>query len=187
MWQYNYTDELYHYGVPGMRWGHRKKYLTSDGKLNNLGNARKAYEEAKADRKAAKKDLSIRKSGFGIGPKGLIRKNKAFDEYNKAEANLTLAKAKYAAAKQKNENKAQKAENKSLVKSMYKSGLPGSRNDRGTLGRSTRIYDKIKAEKGKKYADDIVNRLHKRNVAVIVGSSAALAGSMAVQAILGRR
>lgn len=24
MWSYNYTDELYHYGVPGMRWGHRK-------------------------------------------------------------------------------------------------------------------------------------------------------------------
>ena len=24
MWQYNYTDELYHYGVKGMRWGYRK-------------------------------------------------------------------------------------------------------------------------------------------------------------------
>lgn len=29
MWQYNYTDELCHYGVPGMKWGHRRvaKYI----------------------------------------------------------------------------------------------------------------------------------------------------------------
>lgn len=26
MWQYQNTDELYHYGVIGMKWGHRKSY-----------------------------------------------------------------------------------------------------------------------------------------------------------------
>ena len=28
-----YNDELYHYGVPGMRWGHKKQYSTQGGRV----------------------------------------------------------------------------------------------------------------------------------------------------------
>ena len=30
MWQYKHTDELYHYGVLGMKWGQRKKRVPSE-------------------------------------------------------------------------------------------------------------------------------------------------------------
>ena len=36
MWEYNYTDELCHYGVKGMRWGVRK-YRANPGSYTRRG------------------------------------------------------------------------------------------------------------------------------------------------------
>ena len=39
MWKYNYTDELYHHGILGMKWGIRR-YQNKDGSLTDKGKQR---------------------------------------------------------------------------------------------------------------------------------------------------
>lgn len=188
MWTYNYNDELYHYGVQGMKWGHRKKYLTADGsELNDLGKARKNYEDAKRSRKEAEKGLRISKSGLGFGYKGIRRKQEALDSYNDAELNEIDAKAKYNSAKAKNSKKAERAEFNTYRKAFSEYGLPDSAYDKETGGQGKRLYEKIKSQKGEQYADSILKSYQNRNVAGLAVGTAVSAGSLIALSILSKR
>ena len=138
MWQYNNTDELYHFGVPGMKWGKRKL-------------------------------------------------NKAQSKINTASMDRISAKAKHNAARQKTPGKAAKAEFNTYRKEMQKTGIRGSALDVGSGSRSTNIYNHIKAQKGKAYADKIEKKVQNRAYTAMATSAAVAAGSMAVSAYLGSR
>jgi len=175
LYHYDATEsELYHYGVPGMKWGQRKAAYASE---------KNAYRQAKKDYKAARKEL--RRSGYtAVGIKGLGKYNAVRKKADAAELNMIDAKAKYKAAKSKN---SEKAEFNTYRKAMQKSGLVGSGADDMSGGRSTKLYAHIKATKGKAYADKVQKKVEKVAIRNLVGTVVVATGAAVVGGILEAR
>lgn len=174
-----YNDEIMHYGVKGMRWGHRKKYYNDDGSLNARGQARQDYKDARKATRQANREFK-RSSYTAIGMKGLDKYRSAEKNAHDAALRELDAKAKYNASKQKTQAKADKAELKTYAKAMAKTGLAGSYNDTKSGGKSSRIYDNLQATKGKEYADRVAKRVQNRAFATIATAAVVTVGSQFV-------
>lgn len=148
MWQYNDTNELYHYGVLGMKWG---KHRSSE-QVRTISKNKTAYKNAK---KAYRDEIRATPS-YGIGIKGIKKAQQHQAALTKRDMKVLETKAKYKGSKSKDANK---AEMKVYRKAMSKTGLPGSYKDSASGGRSTNIYNSLKAQKGKAAADKIQQKV----------------------------
>ena len=91
MWTYNYTTELWHHGIMGMKWGIRR-YQNPDGSLTIAGKIRygnKNRLEASVNKKAAK----LQRKYNDLTGKS-IRQNNAAKDKTKEEARKKDSKAK---------------------------------------------------------------------------------------------
>ena len=57
MWDYNYSNELCHHGILGMKWGVRR-FQNKDGTLTNAGKKRRRLNETANDKKSEKVDTT---------------------------------------------------------------------------------------------------------------------------------
>ncbi len=78
----DYNNELYHWGVKGMKWGVRR-YQNADGTLTDKGKKRYSNKEIRQDKKQIRKDLE---SQGGRNLTGDAKK--AYDENQKLEKRI---------------------------------------------------------------------------------------------------
>lgn len=194
MYRGAYPNELYHYGVEGMRWGVRR-YQNPDGSLTAAGRRRYAIDEARSNLRSAKRESkdARREYNRAFGLNSTVNANNVSETAKATRRMLDANKAviKYKRdlklAKSKNEYQLEKRQQRFDRSDLKRYGLPGSYKDLESGGKGTDAYVKMVSERGESYANRLVQQSRNQLMTVAAVGVAASVGMSVVSAILSNK
>lgn len=166
MWQYNYTDELMHYGVPGMKWGvHRAKQYYNAGNKYIPGSYDKANKiiskhQTKITKKISKLDNKYNKLSktrdkqiLKSDVKATKLRDKAYRLENKA-GGLFVSKNRYQKLTSKANQLHAQANRLTARSNKTKAMMNRNRKMKELLNSGYDSLSKVKIDIGKKYVEN---------------------------------
>lgn len=108
MWKYTQQEELYHFGVPGMKWGRRKVKSSGNADVDQMYQKKAAYKQAKKEyNRSFNKAYNRSVAAWSPSKKhGQANDDRWDDTFDKADQ-LTKAKNEYRTSKRAVKNNAQ--------------------------------------------------------------------------------
>lgn len=160
MWEYNYSNELYHYGVKGMKWGVRKdKYVTVRQAVKN---AKKAGKQARKESLAADKENL--KGQLGGWRKAVKNGSKAYKQAQKESFARDNAYNKELRNKNKSEDYLRARELQKKPVSQLSNSELRELNTRMQLETQYRDLNKKNVSSGEKFIKDVAYETAKNTV-----------------------